>query len=74
MPKAKSDLEMVAVRLYHGDRERLQRLFPVAGYNKAIRELVRKYLARVDEISSRVEKGKVLIPVPTDIELELRSK
>lgn len=37
-------LEKVAVRLFMGDKDELQRLYPKAGYNMAIREIVHQHV------------------------------
>ena len=49
------ELEMVTVRLHAGDRAFLQQHYPVIGYNKAIRTLVRKHIRQLQEMESRNE-------------------
>ncbi len=46
MPKKSTiPLEYVnKIRLFAGDKERLQNLYPILGYNKAIRNIVRTHL------------------------------
>ena len=55
-------LEKLSVRLYAGDFARLGRKYPLARASKALRELLRKHLEKVD-----------IEPQDLDISLELRS-
>lgn len=40
--------KLPGVRLYKGDRARLEQWYPKAGYNKIIRRLVSEHLAKLD--------------------------
>ncbi len=57
MPRAKTTipLEMKPVRLFQGDFERLQALFPTMGAGPAIRKLVRNHCDRVEETCRPVD-------------------
>lgn len=47
--KEKGEFEKLpGVRLYLGDRDRLEAYYPKAGYNRVIRRLVRQHLDRMD--------------------------
>lgn len=47
--KEQGDFEKLpGVRLYSGDRARLESYYPQAGYNKVIRQLVRNHLSKLD--------------------------
>lgn len=48
MPKTIQDLEKVTIRLFLGDKEKLEHLFPV-GYNKVIRHMVRNLIKGIEE-------------------------
>lgn len=49
MPRPKSDLQKVTIRLYTGDKDDLDSLFPRLGYNKVIREHVRRLVTIMKE-------------------------
>lgn len=55
------------LRLYEGDKEKLGRLFPTAGFNRAIREIVHTYLAQIQE-----NQWTPANPTMQDLEAELR--
>lgn len=40
-----------AVRLYKGDKEKLTLMYPKIGYNKAIREIVRKHIKSIEQLA-----------------------
>lgn len=64
MSRNKSDLEVITIRLSGGARDKLQRYYPTAGYNKAIRELVDRHLAKLDEATNRTQRDKLVLPIP----------
>lgn len=43
------ELEKVTIRLFKGDREALEALFPNTGYNLPIRQCVRKLVRHLQE-------------------------
>ena len=45
--------EKVTIRLFVGDKEELQKLFPHVGYNKPIRHLIHNFIRRVGEKAMR---------------------
>lgn len=49
----RGDKEKITIRLYSGDRERIQRFFPGLPYQQALREIVKAHL---DKIQARYEK------------------
>lgn len=51
--KAREEYRKVTIRLFEGDRERLEQYFPHIGYNAAIRQLVSKALRLLDEKTTR---------------------
>lgn len=51
--KSPIPLEVVTVKLFEGDRERLKELYPKVGYNRAIRQLIRKHL---DELEAEMDQ------------------
>ena len=53
MPKEKLDLEKVTLRLFKGDRERVQKFFPGVDYNVAIRNIISKTLKGLEEKESK---------------------
>jgi len=56
----------VSLRLYAGDKERLQAFYPRLGYNAAVRELVRRH---VKALEARLEEQRELsTPIPVDLE------
>ena len=61
--REKGDFELIAsIRLYKGDRAKLEEYYPQAGYNKAIRRLVRNHLARLDaKLEQRLSAKGLLI-------------
>jgi hypothetical protein len=59
---ARGDKVLITIRIYAGDRERLQRFFPSIDYNRAIREIVHQQLNVLEEALNK--KGKVSVPVP----------
>lgn len=48
MPRTIQDLEKVTIRLFRGDKEKLEHFFPV-GYNKVIRYMIRNLLKGIEE-------------------------
>lgn len=63
--KESEDLVRVTLNLYERDYERLKELHPTIGAAKAIRQMVRNYLTRLDRQSAAAAM------VPTlEIELE----
>lgn len=49
MPRTPQNLQKVSIRLFRGDKDRLDAYFPQLGYNAAIRLIVRKALRALDE-------------------------
>lgn len=49
MARHRRQTEKVTVRLYEGDKERLNAYFPTQRYTKIIRELVHRTLRQLDE-------------------------
>lgn len=43
----------VTIRIHPGDKERAERFFPHAGYNKAFREIIHKQLDAIEEAFNR---------------------
>lgn len=62
-PKSPVPLRETKVRLFEGDLERLQELFPGTGGAGAIRILVRAFL-------TKVEKAKGAISIDLDLDTE----
>lgn len=62
MPKlAGVDLEKVTLRLFRGDKDRLQEKYPTLGYNSAARQIIKNHLRVLDEKASQLkEKEKDL--------------
>jgi hypothetical protein len=54
VPKPKQDLEKVTIRIFAGDREALEDLYPNADYNKVIRTLVRKHIRLLQEQANKL--------------------
>ena len=54
-PKRAVPLELKPIRLFQGDFERLQALFPTMGAGPAIRKLVRNLCDRVEETRRPVD-------------------
>ena len=52
---ARQDLEKVTIRLYTGDKEKINALFPTIGHNKMIRKLIRRTLKHIEEKINREE-------------------
>lgn len=50
---AKGDLEKVTIRLHAGDKDKLNDYYPHVGYNVVIRELVRNFIRKIEEKTSR---------------------
>lgn len=49
--------ELVTIRLFDGDKKRLEEYYPSVGYNRVIRTLVRKHIKSLDEkFSQRLSK------------------
>lgn len=44
---------IVTIRIYDGDRERLERFYPTLKYNRAIREIIKKHLDGLEETLNR---------------------
>jgi len=55
---ATQSLEKVTLRLFAGDKERIDELFPTMGHNKAIRLIVRKFIKEQQEARNKAA-GKV---------------
>lgn len=53
MPNPDQDLQKVTIRLHRTDVERLRKYFPKAGYNKAVRTVVKKLLDEMDERANK---------------------
>ena len=49
MPRNKLDLEKVTLRLFTGDKSRLEDYYPTVGYNAIVRKLVHAHLKKLDE-------------------------
>jgi hypothetical protein len=49
MPRTPLNLVKVSIRLFRGDKERLDNFFPQLGYNAAIRIIVRKALRALEQ-------------------------
>ncbi len=50
----------VSLRLYAGDKEKLQSFYPRLGYNAAIRELVRRHTRALDaKLEEKQERAQV---------------
>jgi hypothetical protein len=47
-PKGPEDLEKVTVRLFKGDMARLAAVYSDLGTNKAVRQLIRAHLNKID--------------------------
>lgn len=72
MVTRKSDrpLEVVTLRLYEGDRERMRDLYPSLGYNRAIREIIHKHLRQAEStITERA--GEIAPELGSDLDAEL---
>lgn len=65
MGRLSKPLEMVSVRIYAGDKERLQKMYPSVPHNRAIREIVHKHLNRVEALYQEQVGGE------TDVEVEI---
>ena len=50
MARAGKPLQMVSIRIYAGDIERLRKLYPSVPHNRAIREIIHKHLNRVEAL------------------------
>lgn len=69
MPQEEMEpLEVVSIRLYKGDRERLKELFGQTGYNVVLRRMTRKLIRTVE---ARAQKSLDELPSPSvDFSLE----
>lgn len=64
MPKAEPEaVTKVTIRIFTRDYSRLQDLFPRQGAAKAIRELVRQYVQKVDRMTPAGPKLEVELDV-----------
>ena len=58
--KGEEPMEKVTIRLFVGDKDRVQAYYPTAGHNEVIRKLVRKHLKMLDaEAEKRIEQVEV---------------
>ncbi len=57
----------VSLRLYAGDKERLQTFYPRLGYNAAVRELVRRHIKAL-EAKLEAENSPAALPISVDLE------
>ena len=66
----RGDKVIVTIRLFAGDRERLQRFYPTMNYNNAIRQIVHRHLNSAEETYNRevIEKHK---PPTGDIDVKV---
>lgn len=49
MPRAKTDLEKVTIRLHAGDKSELDEFYPRSGHNRVIRNLVHQHIKMLRE-------------------------
>ena len=56
---AREPLEKVSIRLFKGDKARLDDLFPQAGHNRVIRELVRRTIRQIEERASQRQQKEL---------------
>lgn len=57
MPKlAGVDLEKVTLRLFRGDKDRLQELYPTLGYNSAARQIIKNHIRILEEKASQLKE------------------
>lgn len=49
MPRVKQNLEKVTIRLTTGAKDELEKFYPNAGYNVAIRKIVDNHIKRLNE-------------------------
>jgi hypothetical protein len=59
----KEDLEVVTLRLYQGDKDRLDEYYPQLGYNKIVRLIVRNHLQRLDKKVERALSPSKINPI-----------
>ena len=53
LARDKPEFEKKTIRLFVGDADAMNRFYPEAGYNRAIRTLVRQHLRSLEERLSR---------------------
>jgi hypothetical protein len=55
MPKREGDLEKISIRIFRGDKERLDEEYPALGHNKVIRHIIRRHIKGLDERQNRIQ-------------------
>lgn len=61
----KEDLEKVTVRLFRGDKDEIDAMFPNLGHNRVIRQLVRNLLKGIKERAQKTQ-GNLEIQIDVD--------
>lgn len=65
--KSPEPLKKVTLNLYERDVERMEALYPKAGYTVAVRELVRTHVMRVDSARAAVLDESLVDDIDLDI-------
>ena len=58
--KVNEKLEIVTMRLFEGDKKKLDEFYPDVGYNQIVRTLVRRHIKRLEEkLSHKLPKEEL---------------